>query len=266
MTSYSTCVVTTNAFQFYEIVTVTPSFFLGGEWAQTLRPHTWNLDHDSVKRLQWLQSSVQGDIIHNSNVWRNVSTADCVRVQDLEADHGSSLVVLTSEAISGLNLSSSVLKHKVQDPLRWGIDLYRSRNLERITHSGRPEDILRCMTLNVPPRCRVQIHIWIMFTVTLFTFMVLMCFAGTYMETKGSPLMTTGDAIASCLDSPCMFSNDACLISQNEMARVFTKNNDGVLNSYSRSEQFAGHQTRYFQSVSLLHRAMYLGSYVGFHL
>jgi len=257
--------------QVYDLVVITPAFLAGGTWTQRgLIQNAYGQRYD--KRLSFLQNLAIDGQVQNRSLWANLSASACEDYQTYESDRGSVLLVTqgnhtrntirrtrgldTLTAASSLsNRESTVLKYEFQPALGGG-------RMERYI-SDRQHPIAYCLSLKVPGRCRLQIHLWLFLTAVTLNVVKLACFWCTFKQQRGTPLMTLGDAVASFLSRPCPASNGMCLLSEEELIGVLKKREEGgEVSVGAQPRKFRLQQWRYYHSVSFIRWATYATSYV----
>ena len=151
----------------------------------------------------------------NTNHWENITAAECKSHyfpdwDRFPSDRGSVIVVVDKPA-----------ERK---------SMYLGSVWLRVSEENRPA-IQYCLSLRVPPRCRLQVHLWFLVTVIIFTIIKITCMALTLREQAGNPIMTVGDAVASFLERPCPKSAGFCMHSEEELMHVLRERRiaDGIL-------------------------------------
>jgi hypothetical protein len=271
---YSACVATKGANQVYDVATVVSGFFTGEPFIQYGPIHGAETQLAEV-RLQNLQDLVTSGQAWNKTRWTNLTVAECKDYTSFESDRGSVLLItedpdapapsnVTKKNIasrdhaSGSAASGSVSEY-------WFLYPYQSSNLvERSILSSRHR-ILYCLSLEVPDRCRLQLHFWLLLTTVTCNVVKLVCFTLTFKEQSGTPLMTVGDAVASFLESPEPVSRGMCLFAKDELIKsLATDPESDNAEERCQPKQFKTQALRYYQSVSFMRWTVYATSYVGF--
>ncbi|KAF2442556.1 hypothetical protein P171DRAFT_487786 [Karstenula rhodostoma CBS 690.94] len=178
---YDASVVTTNAFQVYDIAIVTPEFFAGGvydmEGNMTL---AHNQRHEvRLARLQSLGSNGQ---LWNDSRWTPIPLTECCSQSDqhLRPDGGSILAVENPEEAEG-HQRSVVSLHFLSEPFNWNYS-YSWSPSPYIGCFGNVESSTACFSLKVPGRCRLQIHVWFILTTAILNATKLVCLLWTFRE------------------------------------------------------------------------------------
>ncbi|KAF1998467.1 hypothetical protein P154DRAFT_247680 [Amniculicola lignicola CBS 123094] len=270
--AYSSSVVIGGAVQVYDIALVTPDFMSGGSWTG------WGETQSapgvqSEDRIRALQNRAVDGQIENKDIWENISIAGCKdQYNFFQTDRGSVLVV--AEEIQqhpsspsnrlhadGSNTTSTVLWYRMIAPfdseetsISWGQQ--SAHDWHVFDHNASP--LLYCLSLKVPGRCRLQIHIWFLVVVIVLNFSKLGCMLYLFMKKSSTPLMTVGDAVASFLDSPYERSKGSSLRTERELKTIFCVKSDdlddgGVL----KAKRFSAKPLRYHHSISFLRWTIY---------
>jgi hypothetical protein len=220
-------------------------------------------------RLRLLQSLTFEEQIWNHTHWTNLSIAECKEYTEFETSRGSVLLVAEDQFTPGIvdrYYDFDLLQHRASSTahqstvLEYALYPEHGRTVETmLSYSG--YHVSYCLSLKVPGRCRLQIHVWLLLTVVACNIVKLVCFILTFKEQHGTPLMIVGDAIASFLDSPCSASHGMCLLPEDELiSAVKAKDGeDGDVGSLSR--QYRARHLRYYQSISFVRWTIYVTSY-----
>lgn len=225
------------ALQVHTSVMVTPEFQVlsqkdfGAKYgdALSISYRGWDL----TARLNYVQSLVDDGQMWDTSLWENIPAWDCAKNSSYQTDRSTLLIVVNErpEQIFSVqdprlvpyrspyytNLLSGFLKYS----------LYPHHNTVESDCDSRSEwhtRILYCLSRKVPGRSRLQIALWPLCVATVLNVIKLVCFLATFKEQRGTPLSTTGDAVASFLGSPCPYYTGRCLLSQEELLSKLGKN------------------------------------------
>lgn len=257
--SYNSTVVTTNALQIFDMVVVTEEFLTGGAWSQH---GTLNYEDLTVEgQLRYLQGLVMNDKFNNVSRWRNLTTAECKEHYDYswQSDLGSVLLV-TQDEYQEQGHNETVLWYNFVRP---GIERVLGRRSDQSFEGwmSQRSRISYCMSLEVPGRCRLQVHVWLLLTVIVFNAVKIQCMLITLREQRGAPLVTTGDAISTFLETPCLKTSGLCLYSVEDFKKLLKARR---LEDYEVNEIYPKRWQRkylyYFQSDSLRRWVIYISS------
>ncbi|KAF2818535.1 hypothetical protein CC86DRAFT_308942, partial [Ophiobolus disseminans] len=213
-------------------------------------------------RLGALQDLVADNQIFNRSRWANISVTECKNYQDYESDRGSLLVVTDSNSTQPavgrarrLETAKSDFNSSVLEYHSGGYDF------QYYEREGWPFPASYCLSLKVPGRCRLQIHLWLLVAVVVLNFFKLACFLGTFSEQRGTPFMTVGDAIASFMRYPCALSNGMCLLSEGGVMKTLEeRKHDEDSETVRHSRRFQRKHWRYYHSVSFTRWVVYATS------
>jgi hypothetical protein len=265
----------TTALQSYTSALVTPSF-------RVLSFEDFTISHGSglyvsrtgeniTDRLRYIQNITTGDQIRDTSLWKNISALECAEYNTLQTDTSTLLIVINETPEQGF---------AYQDPrlVPWGSSSHSSLLTAFLRHelyykhntwengfaktSKWHTRISYCLSRKVPGRNRLEVHLWLLLTATVLNVIKLGCLLFTFEEQQKTPLMTTGDAIASFLGSPCVLSAGMCLLSQEELVRKLEERQDDYkLDATPTHKEFKARRLRYYRSVSFGRWIIYVSSY-----
>lgn len=231
----------TNAFQVYDVAFVTPEFLSGGNW--TLEGKISEVhDQRFENRIARLQSLAKDGQILNQSLWDSHSRTEFLIEEPLRADGGSILLVASTSIPSWARTTGSLIQYELVEPSNWG-------GVEALQY---PLWLApQWFSLKVPGRCRVQIHLWFLLAVTVLNVTKLTCFLWVLKDQR-TPLLITGDAVASFLAVPCNQTIHMCLLAQNEIIKTMRRKcDDDPIESEETVRRYRGRRMWYGESVDL---------------
>lgn len=236
--------------------TITPSYY----------------SEDTNPRYRYIQDIVTNDQLSNISLWQNNSAAECARYKLLQTERSTLLIVIneTLEQLISIKYHerwrefSPTFSDPMQAPIRYRLHpvySFHERYWDKMDNW--PMTVAYCLSRKVPGQSRLQIHLWLHLTVTLLNVIKLSCLLFTFLEQQGTPLVTTGDAVASFLGSPCVYSVGMCLSSQKELVRKLKDkgDEDEEVDATPVYKQFKPWRMRYHRSVSCRRWFVYISSY-----
>lgn len=226
---------------------------------------------DLTARNRYIQDTVTKDQIWDSSLWKNISALECAEYNVLQTERSTLLIVIneTLEQIYStqdprlLPYRSPIYSNLLPAFLQYRLyPVYDTVEKDWASVNKWHTRISYCLSRKVPGRSRLQIHLWLLFTVTILNAVKLGCLLSTFKEQQGSPLVTTGDAIASFLTSPCVHSAGMCLLSQDDLVRELKrKRGDNEFGATPTNRRFKVRRTRYYHAVSFSRWIVYVSSY-----
>lgn len=211
----------------------------------------------------------------NEKYWENISVAECKdSFNYFRTDRGSVLLVTREDAQAAgygpdRNDTGTVLWFDMNTgyvpDMYWNWTEQSVKNWRVTDKNHHSFPISYCLSLRVPYRCRLQVHIWLLLTVVVLNTIKLACMLRSFWEQRGTPMVTVGDAIASFLQTQCEHSEESCLLSQRDWEKYLeAKKKDGEDNAEeeNRLKDKAFHMTplRYYDAVSFLRWVIYATS------
>jgi hypothetical protein len=223
------------------------------------------------ERLRYMQSIITNDQIWDTSIWKNISALECAQYGKIQTDTSTLLIVVKDTPGQGfmyqdarlVPYDSQVHPHSFQSDLQHA--LYPTYNVQEKDWANTSQwhtRISYCLSRKVPGRSRLQVHFWLLTTATVLNAIKLGCLLYTFREQQMTPLVTTGDAIASFLTSPCVHSAGKCLLSQEELVRNLNeRRDDDEVDATPTYKRFELRQLRYCRSISLSRWIVYVSSY-----
>ncbi|KAF1995938.1 hypothetical protein P154DRAFT_473400 [Amniculicola lignicola CBS 123094] len=273
---YNVSFAMTIALQSYTSAIVTHDFrvFSLGEFLDanhSMAGISWT-GEETANRFRYIQSVTTNEQIQDKSLWNNISALECAQYNVFQTDSSTLLVVIneTPEQIlsyqdprlvpyaspNHLHLLPAFTQHRLYPS-------YSTMEKGWASTSEWHTRISYCLSRKVPGRSRLQIHLWLFLTATVLNAIKLGCLILTFKEQTETPLVTTGDAIASFLKSPCVHSTGMCLLSQEEIVRKLQNKQDlDVIDAKPTYKNFQVRQLRYHHSVSLWRWMFYISSFI----
>ncbi|KAF2649839.1 hypothetical protein K491DRAFT_167900 [Lophiostoma macrostomum CBS 122681] len=273
---YDTSLLMTTALQKYTSTLVTSDYKIWSQvdYDQLQHEPAFRVSHANglADRLRYIQDIIATDQIWDSSLWDNISASDCVKYKTLQTDRSTLLIVLngTPEQIY-LNQDARLAPYRsidytnlLQGYLRYDLyPAYPAREKGWASTSKWQSRISYCLSRKVPGRCRLQIHLWLLLAATLLNAMKLGCLLLTLKEQQETPLITTGDAIASFLRSPCLHTAGKSLLTQEEIVRELKERQDNTEDdATSTMKRFETRPVRYHHAISASRWMVYISSFV----
>jgi hypothetical protein len=231
----------------------------------------WDDHRNPAPASRYIQDIVNNIQIQDTSLWENISALECVEHNSIQTERSTLLIVMneTPEQIHSVydprlrpylsSTHSNFVGGFLQRPLH---PLYGPQVKDLASPNIWHTRISYCLSRKVPGQSRLQIHLWLLLTATILNVIKISCLLVTPKEQQGTPIVTTGDAIASFLTSPCVRSAGMCLLSEEELVRKLKKKRDdnevGVTPAYKR---FTARQMRYYRSVSFSRWIVHVSSY-----
>lgn len=255
------------AAQLYDIAVVTPEFFSDSIY-------TWDCDsprddkYSYACRRRLLQEQVVNGQIWDRDRWENLTASECKDDFNLfRSDRGSVLLVSTADGQGApINFSNTYTENEFKYLLsldsvtsfaltvppdkfwRWreqSVDEWRMPRSESYS-------IEYCLSLKVPHRCRLQIHVWFVLAVVVLNTIKFACMLFSFWEQHGKPLVTVGDAVNSFLRTPCEHSRGSCLWSEHSWVTQLAARMDCKGDSEKEAQiKWAEAKMRRFQALPL---------------
>jgi hypothetical protein len=259
----------TRSVQVYDVATVSTEFFDGGNFTMegmyfSNRLHVKSRLRIFEQRLRMLQNLTTNGQIWNETRWTNLSVAECKEYGAFETERGSVLMVLKEDESERRNIGKA---HNLDlhrdgvlhvDPPRtvytYGIFPGTMFSVRDNISDGRWFEISYCLSLVVPSRCSLQIHLWLLLTVVVCNIIKLVCFILTLKEQRDTPLVTVGDAVGSFLSSPHPSVDGMCLLSEDALIGALKYDTE---NPGPRPVQCQAKPLRYYESISFIRWTIY---------
>jgi hypothetical protein len=251
----------TRSVQVYDVATVSTKFFDGGNF--TLDGLTFRQKQPKSRlqifeqRLRILQNLTTNGQIWNETRWTNLSVAECKEYGSFETDRGSVLLVSERRTIGkahNLELHRDGVSNVEPRRTVYKYDIF-PETLFSVQDNILPVDqISYCLSLVVPSRCSLQIHLWLLLTVVVCNTIKLACFILTLKEQRGIPLVTVGDAVASFLSLPYPSVDGMCLLSEDVLIGALKYDTEDHV---PRPVQYQATSLRYHQSISFIRWTIY---------
>jgi hypothetical protein len=218
---------------------------------------------DVIFRSKWsyIQRITASRKLLNTAIWENISALECTEYQSLKFHTERSTLLLVKNGTVDREYSPSRALFAYQAP-QSSMDM--SPYVQRIAlHRSIPyHGISFCLRRKEADRSRLQIHIWLFLVATSLISLKLSCFLYTLREQQGTPIVTTGDAIVSFLESPCVHSAGMCLLSQEELICELEKSRDNLTSNIVPTQRvFKISRLRYHRSVSFNRWTVYISLY-----
>ena len=266
----------TTALQSYTSAIVTPDFkFLYyPDFQPSNLANSWFGSISDNKHSRYIRNLTASDRIRDISLWDNISALECADYKQFQTER-STLLIIIDEAPKQIFLSQDIrlrpcaspfIPHMVTGFLQtklyptWGTE--NNDWAKCVNTSQWHTQILYCLSRKVPDRSRLQIHLWLLLTATVLSAIKLGCLLYTFKEQQETPLLTTGDAIASFLRSRCVHSAGMCLLSQEEIIRKLKEQRDGNnVNAVLTFKRFEIRQLRYYRLVGFSRWIVYVSLY-----
>lgn len=217
----------------------------------------------SRSRYLYIQDIIISRQLIDTSLWENISAKDCKNYQSTQTER-STLLFVTDEAYEQASfprIQFPGIYASGRLPLITNLALYPLDD-KRTINSAWHHKISYCLSRKVAGRSCLQINLWLCLAATVLTAIKLGCLIYTFKETKDMPLVTTGDAIVSFLESPCIYSAGICLLSQEELERELRgKRHAGQNDAMPRHKVFQAIRLRYYCSVNLNQWVVYVSLY-----
>ena len=215
---------------------------------------------DTTDRSRYIKNINAYDRVRDTSLWENISALECAKYKLFQTERSTLLIVIneTPEQIFsgqdprlvpyGSPYYSNLLSFYLRQQL---YPVYRTAEKDWASTSKWHTRISYYLSRKVPGRSRLQIHLWLLLATTVLNAIKLGCLLYTFKEQKGTPLVVTGDAIASFLRSRCVYSAGMCLLSQGELVRKLEKRrDDNKVNTTPTYKRFESRQFRYYRLAS----------------
>ena len=226
---------------------------------------------DTTDRSRYIKNINAYDRVRDTSLWENISALECAKYKLFQTERSTLLIVIneTPEQIFssqdprlvpyGSPYHSNLLSFYLRQQL---YPVYSTAEKDWASTSKWHTRISYCLSRKVPGRSRLQIHLWLILATTVLNSIKLGCLLYTFKEQKGTPLITTGDAIASFLRSRCVYSAGMCLLSQEELVRKLEKRRgDNEVDTAPTYRRFESRRFRYYRSASFSRWVVYVSSY-----
>lgn len=202
---------------------------------------------EHLDRLQHLAANGQ---IHNSTRWFNMTAEACIERYETMPRVGLGSILAVTDQPKKQN--DTVLAYEEGDPSGGDFWVFNSHiqtvDNDLVVESlpGRPR-LAYCLSLKVPGRCSVQVHVWFLATVSFCNAVKVACMIFTLRE-KREPLATLGDAIESFLRTPDSSSEGICLYSEAEVKDLLKARKNGNLECVN-PKKWNGKRLLYYEAV-----------------
>jgi len=218
---------------------------------------------DTIFRSKWsyIQRITASRKLLNTAIWENISALECTKYQSLKFQMERSTLLLVK---NGTDDREYLPKRALYAVPKAQSSLDKSPYMQQIAlHSSVPyHGISFCLRRKEAGRSRLQIHIWLFLVATSLISLKLSCLLYTLREQQGTPIVTTGDAIVSFLESPCVHSAGMCLLSQEELIRELEKSRDNLISNVVPTQRvFKISWLRYHRSVNFNRWVVYISLY-----
>ncbi|PVI07420.1 hypothetical protein DM02DRAFT_666754 [Periconia macrospinosa] len=260
---YDTSFITTAALYGHIQATITPQFVYEEELTfADLLHHSYGVEQDVISKgfqdndnYRYIQHITTDRKLFVKPLWENISASECIdyQRQSFHIDR-SAILLVTNETVDPSVPKFNYLwvggeaRPVYMSPTTRHEEIYRIRG-----------GILYCLTRKEAGRNRLQIHFWLFLATTLLTSIKLFCLLYTWKEQQETPIVTTGDAIASFLESSCENSAGMCLLSQEEVIRELELTRDDPTSTAMPTfKVFQAIQLRYNHSVSFSRQVIYI--------